>query len=101
MNITHALRQIEQAGFTLEVDGPDIIVNPPGKLSPEQRQFIRDHKSEIMAALLESSSAGSDIAPSNDHQAGPHVTVDMLTARLVTAAARVYTELHHDPPEAV
>jgi len=101
MNITQVLLKIEGAGFHLEVDGPDIVVNPPGKLSSEQRQFIRDHKPEIIAALLESSPSGSDIAPSNDHQAGPHVAIEQLPERLVAAATRVCRELHGDPDESV
>jgi len=101
MHITHALRQIAQAGFTLAVDGPDIIVNPPGKLSPEQKQFIRDHKREIIATLLESSQAGSDIPSSNDHQAEPFVTIEQLPGRLIDAATRLCSELYGDGPEQV
>lgn len=101
MSFSQALRQIEGAGFTLSVDGPDIVVSPPGKLSPEQRQFIRDHKPVIMAALLETAPAGHDIPSSNDHQAGPHVAVDQLPERLVNAARRVCTERHGDGPEQV
>lgn len=101
MNISHALQQIEQAGFSLLVDGPDIVVNPPGKLSLEQRQFIRDHKPEIIAALLDSAPAGHDHQAANDHQAGPFVTINMLPGRLIDAATRVCRELWNDTDEAV
>ena len=95
------IQRIEQAGFHLTVDGQDIIVNPPGKLSPAQRQYIRDHKPEIMAALLEASQSGSDLPPSNDDQAGPRVAIQQLPERLVAAATRVCREIHGDPEEAV
>jgi len=101
MSVNQALQKIEQAGFTLSIDGPDIVVNPPGKLSEAQRQFIRDHKAEIMSALLESSSAGNDLNPSNDHQAGPRVTLSELPARLIDAAIRVCREIHQDDDAAV
>ncbi|MBM3273157.1 hypothetical protein FJY94_07945 [Candidatus Kaiserbacteria bacterium] len=102
MSIKQALKEIERAGFTLAVDGPDLIIHPPGKLSPAQRQFIVDHKAEIMAALLESAPAGNDRPPANDdHQAGPRVTLAQLPERLVNAAIRVCREIHDDDEQAV
>jgi len=90
MSINQALQKIEQAGFTLAIDGPDLVVNPPGKLSPAQRQFIVDHKPEIIAVLRDAA---------NDYQAGPHVSIEQLPARLVNAATRVCKEVHGDTPE--
>jgi hypothetical protein len=73
MSITQALLKIEQAGFSLAIDGPDLVINPPGKLSPAQRQYIVDHKAEIMSALLESSPAGNDHPPANDDRVTIHI----------------------------
>jgi len=66
MTITQALLKIDKAGFRLSVDGPDLIIKPPGKLSPAQRQYIVDHKVEIMAALLDAAPAGNDHRAAND-----------------------------------
>ena len=73
MTINQALQKIEKAGFTLAVDGPDLVINPPGKLSQVQRQYIKDHKAEIMSALLEASPSGNDHPPANDERALIHV----------------------------
>jgi rhodanese-related sulfurtransferase len=100
--INQALQKIQRAGFHLSVDGPDLIIHPPGALSPEQKQFIRDHKPEIIAALLEAAPAGNDHPPANDDdQAGPRVTIEQLPGRLIDAATRVCLEVHHDDDEAL
>jgi len=45
------VRKIIEAGFDLKTDGTRLAVSPADKLSDEQRQFIREHKAEIMAEL--------------------------------------------------
>jgi hypothetical protein len=51
--------RIRAAGFTLEVDGADIVVRPFSKLSEPQKAFIRQHKAEILQAMR----AANDPAP--------------------------------------
>ena len=51
MTIQDTLRKIQAAGFSLTLDGNDIVVNPPGKLNDQQRQFLKEHKGEILAEL--------------------------------------------------
>ena len=51
MTPTQMIEQIERCGFHLEVDGSDIVVSPSGRLTDPQRQFIREHKQDILAAL--------------------------------------------------
>ena len=51
MTIQDTLQKIQAAGFSLTLDGNDIVVNPPGKLNDQQRQFLKEHKGEILAEL--------------------------------------------------
>ena len=53
MTIQDTLQKIQAAGFSLTLDGNDIVVNPPGKLNDQQRQFLKEHKGEILAELHE------------------------------------------------
>jgi len=39
MNIADTIQKVKEAGFHLAVDGDDIIVTPPGKLSDQQRDY--------------------------------------------------------------
>lgn len=51
MTIQDTLQKIQAAGFSLTLDGNDIVVNPPGRLNDQQRQFLKEHKGEILAEL--------------------------------------------------
>lgn len=53
MTIQDTLQKIQAAGFSLTLDGNDIVVNPPGKLNDLQRQYLKEHKGEILAELQE------------------------------------------------
>ena len=53
MSIQDTLQKIQAAGFSLTLDGNDIVVTPPGKLNDQQRQFLKEHKGEILAELQE------------------------------------------------
>jgi len=46
-----SLSKIKSAGFTLELDGGDLIVEPFSKLTPPQVLFLKSHKAEIIAEL--------------------------------------------------
>lgn len=92
--IHEALGKIRSAGFTLAVDGEDLIISPPGRLSPDQRQYLISHKAEIIGALLEADQAGNDLEAANE--ISPNVTPVHLPDRLVTAARRVCVEVHGD-----
>lgn len=52
---------MEAAGFRLAVDGPDLVVSPPGRLNEKQRRYIKTHKPEIIKALLGASVSGGDL----------------------------------------
>jgi len=71
MSVTETIQKIEAAGFHLAVDGADLVVTPPGKLSDQQRLFLKAHKPEIIAALRSSESildadGGHDMPAAND-----------------------------------
>lgn len=51
MSIQDTLQKIQAAGFSLTLDGNDIVVTPPGKLNDQQRQYLKEHKGEILAEL--------------------------------------------------
>jgi len=51
MTIQDTLQKIQAAGFSLALDGNDIVVNPPGMLNDQQRQYLKEHKGEILAEL--------------------------------------------------
>lgn len=51
MSIQDTMQKIQAAGFSLTLDGNDIVVTPPGKLSDQQRQYLKEHKGEILAEL--------------------------------------------------
>lgn len=85
MSAAEVIAKILAAGFTLAVDGADLVVNPPGKLSDQQRQFLKLHKPEIIAALsqpgtmLDSDQGGHDLEPANDPSDRVTVRVPSLT----------------------
>ncbi len=54
-----ALNKIIAAGFTLAMDGNDLVIKPFSKLTPNQRAFLKSHKAEIVAELKQQQ-AGND-----------------------------------------
>lgn len=48
-----AIQRMTGAGFTLRLVGDALQVSPADRLSDEQRDFIRDHKAALVAALAQ------------------------------------------------
>jgi hypothetical protein len=46
--MNHALNQIRQAGFTLEIDNDDLIIEPYSKITAPQLQFLKARKTEFI-----------------------------------------------------
>lgn len=46
-----ALAKIRAAGFTLVLDGYDLVVEPFSELTPPQVLFLKSHKAEIIEEL--------------------------------------------------
>lgn len=85
MGIESALQKIHQAGFRLALNGDSLTVDPGDRLTDQQRQFLKVHKPEIIAALsqpgtvLESDQGGHDLPPANDPDDRVTVRVPSLT----------------------
>lgn len=66
------ISRIRQAGFTIGLMDGNLAISPASSLSDGQRQWIRDHKPELVSALrspgaeIDSGQGGHDIAPAND-----------------------------------
>jgi hypothetical protein len=45
------LQKIRDAGFSLWVDGDDLIVSPSSKLTDEQRAYLKMHKAAVIERL--------------------------------------------------
>lgn len=46
-----ALNRLRNAGFSVEVDGEDLLITPGDSLTDQQTAWIRQHKAELMAEL--------------------------------------------------
>ena len=51
MKVAAAIQSIRKAGFLIDVESGKIAVEPFSKLTPEQLEFLRRHKSGIIAGL--------------------------------------------------
>ena len=51
------IEKMQAAGFTIRADGGDLIIHPPGKLTPDQREFILSHKKELVEYLAANDAA--------------------------------------------
>ena len=65
------IQRIEGAGFTVALTHGNLAISPASDLNDKQREFIRSHKDDLVAALRSSetlldSEGGSDLAPAND-----------------------------------
>jgi hypothetical protein len=91
------ITRIESAGFTLDLADGNLAISPASQLTDSQRQWIRDHRDELVAALRSSESlldaeGGHDLLPGNDP--------DCLPPSLAEAATRVCRD-HGDDDKAV
>jgi hypothetical protein len=46
-----ALQRIKRAGFEVSLSGDTFTVSPASRLTPEQREFLKAHKAEIVKEL--------------------------------------------------
>jgi hypothetical protein len=62
MSVADFISDLKAAGFSVTAQGLDLVVMPASKLTDSQRQFIRQNKAEIIAALTqEQSSIDADL----------------------------------------
>lgn len=53
MNVGAFIADIETSGFSLAILDGNLAVAPASQLNTEQREFIRNHKSELVRTLVE------------------------------------------------
>jgi hypothetical protein len=49
--MSHALSKVKAAGYSLELDGGDLVIEPFSKLTQTQLMFLKTHKAEIIDEL--------------------------------------------------
>lgn len=72
MNVDQLLQQVQEAGVILRADPPDLVISPPGRLTPELRAHLREHKAELLHHLertLSRNAAPTTIETKEDFQA--------------------------------
>lgn len=65
------IQRIEGAGFAVALTDGNLAISPASDLNDKQRDFIRSHKDELVAAIRSSETllndeGGNDLAPAND-----------------------------------
>ena len=71
MDALDFIQRIEGAGFTVALTDGNLAISPASDLNDKQREFIRSHKDDLVAALRSSetlldSEGGNDLEPAND-----------------------------------
>lgn len=51
MSVLHFVTSLQSSGFAFSANGDSLVVNPASQLSGEERDYIRQHKSEILAFI--------------------------------------------------
>lgn len=51
MSVLHFVTSLQSSGFTFAAQGDSLVINPASQLSSEERDYIRQHKSEILAFI--------------------------------------------------
>ena len=88
-----ALNRMRAAGFTLELDGPELVVSPADRLTEAQRRFIRQHKPALVNLLMDAEVIHAALV-----QAGPaglawmEGTPDWEGSRLLAAGEVLYSD---------
>jgi len=81
-----SLSKIKSAGFRLELDGGDLVVEPFSKLTPQQVLFLKSHKAEIIAELR-TEQANND-ADTFDDRHHCHECRNLINGRCITQRFR-------------
>ena len=55
MNAAEILNAVRQVGATLRVEGESLVASTASRIAPAIKAAIREHKSEVISALLASS----------------------------------------------
>jgi hypothetical protein len=107
MDATTYIHKVRSAGFDLRADGDRLLVSPFDQLSDSQRQFLRDHKPAILAALrspgaiLDDGQSGNDIEVANQEPilATAYTPAgDLVMVPATSAAHAAWIERMNPPP---
>lgn len=52
MSVLHFVTSLQSSGFTFAVQGDSLVINPASQLSGDERDYIRQHKPEILAFIV-------------------------------------------------
>ncbi|MBS4051994.1 MAG: hypothetical protein KGZ69_12420 [Methylomonas sp.] len=55
MSVLHFVTSLQSSGFTFAAQGDSLVINPASQLSGDERDYIRQRKSEILAFIAEKS----------------------------------------------
>lgn len=51
MSVLHFVTSLQSSGFAFAVQGDSLVINPASQLSGDERDYIRQHKPEILAFI--------------------------------------------------
>jgi hypothetical protein len=88
MDASAVIARMESQGFSLAISGDRLMVNPVDQLTDQQKTFLRQHKTEILAALKAAPTPPPTITELMAMEPGERIR------RAVEAGFRV--ELDHD-----
>lgn len=87
-----ALDYLRGAGLAVELEGERLRVTPADLITADLRQFVRDHRAELLAEL----SAANDAEPASEPPQAPAVTAPTPTpAPAAESAPEVTSEPQH------
>ena len=75
-----AAEPIINAGFHLNIDGNKLIVSPASQLNDQQRQYIKNHKADILAELNHATAYAEEIAAERQAMHEIDGGIDPITA---------------------
>jgi len=106
------MSRIRQAGFTIGLMDGNLAISPASSLNDDQRQWIRDHKPELVSALrspvaeMDSGQGGHDIGVANEQRLTlprslERAALDLCDSYGDTASqkAEMLSDLKHYPAE--
>ena len=94
MAAVRALNRMKQAGFTLELDGPALVISPADRLTAAQRAFIRAHKAALVALLQDAETVHAALVLVGPAGLGwrEGTPADWSDARLLAADEALYSD---------
>jgi hypothetical protein len=83
-----ALDYLRRAGLAIELEGERLRVTPADRLTKAHRQYLRDHKAELLAELIAANDAQAAPEPLHAPAAAPAVPIPAPAAERLAEAHR-------------